>query len=174
MRPSSIVPTNFPLTTQFFFMFLFIILLPRCYPYTSQYITLNGVSHHVRVSSPSPTTSPPTSPTKCVVFMHGFSGSTAAFEDAVPILSSEDIMAVAIDRVGFGLTERPESPALPSLPPLPGRDQVSEEDRNDDSGALPVPCPSFLIPHPSPLNPHPSPLTPHLLPLALIARRFNR
>jgi hypothetical protein len=84
--------------------------------FPSQRIKLNGVEHHVRdTGDPSPSA-------PIALLMHGFAGSTDSWEDVAPLLYEGGVRAVAVDRVGFGRTERPMPPTLPPPPPLPGRE----------------------------------------------------
>ena len=83
--------------------------------FTSQFVSLEGVNHHIRDTGSCDDSSAP-----LVVFFHGFTGSTAAFVDSAPILFANGIRACAIDRVGFGRTARPQpSPLLAPPPSLP-------------------------------------------------------
>ena len=60
------------------------------------------------------------------MLLHGFAGNTDSWEDVAPLLHAGGVRAIAIDRVGFGRTERPTPPSLPPPPPLPGRELVAE------------------------------------------------
>ena len=42
-----------------------------------------------------------------------------------PLLFAGGVRAIAVDRVGFGRTERPDPPTLPPPPPLPGRELLA-------------------------------------------------
>ena len=48
------------------------------------------------------------------ILLHGFAGSAASWEEVAPLLADGGCRAIAVDRVGFGRTERPEAPTLPA------------------------------------------------------------
>jgi pimeloyl-ACP methyl ester carboxylesterase len=88
-------------------------------PFPSSRIRLNGVQHYVRdTGDPSPSA-------PIAILLHGFTGSTDSWEDIAPLLKEGGVRAVAIDRVGFGRTERPRPPTFPAPPPLPGRELLA-------------------------------------------------
>ena len=90
-------------------------------------IRLNGVDHYIRDTGDPPSipkeedhdSTDPTNNTNnqqqsrrprppVMLFLHGLAGSTDSWEDIAPILYEQGgIRAIAIDRVGFGRTERP-------------------------------------------------------------------
>ena len=82
-------------------------------PFPSSYITLSGVRHFVRDTGEVKSGGP------VVVLLHGFAGSTDAFDELAPRLAAGGCRAIAFDRVGFGRTERPVAPTLPTPPPIP-------------------------------------------------------
>ena len=81
--------------------------------FKSSFISLGGVKHHVRdtgeVSADGPV----------AILLHGFAGSAASWEEVAPLLADGGCRAIAVDRVGFGRTERPEAPTLPAPAALP-------------------------------------------------------
>jgi len=97
--------------------------------FPSSRICLNGVEHYIRdtgdpillgaaaaASEAQPSLSVPLPPV--ALLLHGFTGSTDSWEDVAPLLYQKGVRAIAIDRVGFGRTERPTQTALvPSLLP---------------------------------------------------------
>ena len=52
------------------------------------------------------------------VLLHGFAGSSDAFDELAPRLAAGGCRAIAFDRVGFGRTERPFLPSLSFPEPL--------------------------------------------------------
>jgi len=77
-------------------------------------VSLNGISHYIR------DTGDPYPSAPIALLLHGLAGSTDSWEDTAPLLYAGGVRAIAIDRVGFGRTERPSSPlALPLLPRPP-------------------------------------------------------
>lgn len=67
----------------------------------SQFVELAGVRTHVQVWQPQGT------PTATVVGLHHFYGSSQTFHRLGPRLVAHGLRLVAMDRVGFGLTDRP-------------------------------------------------------------------
>ena len=80
--------------------------------FKSSFINLGGVRHHVRDSGESDG--------PLAIFFHGFAGSCASFEDVAPLLAAKNVRCIAVDRIAFGLTERPAPASLPAPPKLPG------------------------------------------------------
>ena len=89
--------------------------------FESKFVSLLGVRHHVRDTGDvrgdggGP----------IAVLLHGFTGSAASWEDVAPRLAAGGVRTIAIDRVGFGRTERPVAPKLPAPPALPGREALA-------------------------------------------------
>ena len=110
--------------------------------FASKFVATSGIKTHIRdtgdVHDPTVT---PSSDAPVLIAMHGFAGSTESWVDIAPTLANEGIRVIAIDRVGFGRTERPLPPALPPPPPLPFRetlatflsDAASDEDDSEES-----------------------------------------
>ena len=69
---------------------------------TSRFVSLRGVRTHVQVWEPDG------APTATVVALHHFYGSAQTFHRLAPLLTAAGIRVAAFDRVGFGLTERPD------------------------------------------------------------------
>ena len=88
--------------------------------FRSQFVSLSGVKHHIRdtgeVSSDGPV----------ALLFHGFAGSAASWEEVAPLLAAGGVRAIAIDRVGFGRTERPKSPTMPAPASVPGGGLLAE------------------------------------------------
>ena len=83
-------------------------------PFPATRLPLNGVNHYLRdTRGPHPAA-------PVVVLMHGFTGSSEAWDQVAPVLFAKGVRAIALDRVGFGRTERPQQPTLPHLPAQPG------------------------------------------------------
>ena len=80
--------------------------------FKSSFINLGGVRHHVRDTGESDG--------PLALFFHGFAGSAASFEDVAPLLAAQQCRCIAVDRVAFGLTDRPSPASLPAPPKLPG------------------------------------------------------
>jgi len=81
--------------------------------FPSSRIRLNGVEHYIR------DTGDPSDGSPIAVLLHGLAGSTDSWEDVAPLLFDGGVRAIAIDRVGFGRSERPKAPPfLPLEPPL--------------------------------------------------------
>ena len=81
--------------------------------FKSSFINLGGVRHHVRDSGESDG--------PLAIFFHGFAGSCCSFEDVAPLLAAQKLQrCIAVDRIAFGLTERPAPASLPAPPKLPG------------------------------------------------------
>jgi len=111
--------------------------------FPSSRIKLNGVEHYVRdTGDPAPSA-------PIAVLLHGFAGNTDSWEDVAPLLYAGGVRAVAVDRVGFGRTERPTPPTLPPPPPLPGREILASSlESLVDSSASPASGLQALIPDP--------------------------
>jgi len=106
-------------------------------PFLPSRIPLNGVQHYIRDTGDPSSSS--TSPPPIAILLHGLAGSTDSWEDIAPLLHKSGIRAIAIDRVGFGRTERPQPPQLPLppfLPPSSLRDSVAKAIES-----LPAPSP---------------------------------
>lgn len=88
-------------------------------PFPARRISLNGVQHYIR------DTGDPSSSAPIAVLLHGFAGNTDSWEDVAPLLHAGGVRAIAIDRVGFGRTERPTPPTLPPPPLLPNRELLA-------------------------------------------------
>ncbi len=80
--------------------------------FKSSFINLGGVKHHYRDTGESDG--------PLAVFFHGFAGSAASFEDVAPLLAAKNVRCIAVDRVAFGLSDRPSPASLPAPPKLPG------------------------------------------------------
>lgn len=89
--------------------------------FSSSFVELSGVRHHVRDTGDVGANG--NGP--IAVLLHGFAGSTEAWDEVAPKLAAGGCRAIAIDRVGFGRTERPAPPTLPAPPPLPGREALA-------------------------------------------------
>lgn len=92
------------------------------FAFKSSYINLSGVKHHIRDTGEvvtSDSSSSDATPGPIAILLHGFTGSTDAWDQVAPLLAAGGCRAIAYDRVGFGRTERPTVPTLPSPPPLP-------------------------------------------------------
>ncbi|GMH88627.1 hypothetical protein TrVE_jg3263 [Triparma verrucosa] len=87
--------------------------------FRSSRLTINKVRHHIR-STPEPPSDNENNLAPVVILLHGFTGSTESFTSIAPLLQKAGVRCVAIDRVGFGRTERPKPLTLP-LPEIPGR-----------------------------------------------------
>ena len=87
--------------------------------FASQYANLGGVRHHIRDTGDITPDGP------VAVLLHGFAGSTEAWDQAGPLLAESGCRAIAFDRVGFGRTERPAPPVLPAPPALPFADALA-------------------------------------------------
>jgi len=116
--------------------------------FPSSFVKLVGVNHHIR------DTGDPTPDAPIALLLHGLAGSTESWEDTAPLLYEQGIRAVAIDRVGFGKTERPkQADVLP--PPLRLSDDSNpilslvQNPLADfvESSSLPPP-PDALVPEP--------------------------
>lgn len=88
--------------------------------FKSSFIELSGLRHHIRDTGEIDTNGP------VAVFMHGFAGSTESWDEVFPLLATGGCRAIAIDRVGFGLTERPVVPTFPPPPKLPFAEEVAQ------------------------------------------------
>jgi len=86
-------------------------------------LVLNGVEHHIRDTGDPAGDDSGSAPV--AVLLHGFAGNTDSWEDVAPLLRQGGVRAIAVDRVGFGRTERPPAPTLPPPPPLPGRELLA-------------------------------------------------
>jgi len=80
--------------------------------FKSSFINLGGVKHHYRDTGESDG--------PLALFFHGFAGSAASFEDVAPLLAAKNVRCIAVDRVAFGLSDRPSPASLPAPPKLPG------------------------------------------------------
>ena len=80
--------------------------------FKSSFINLGGVKHHVRDTGESEG--------PLCLFFHGFAGLASSFEDVAPLLAAKNVRCIGVDRVAFGLTERPSPASLPAPPKLPG------------------------------------------------------
>ena len=80
--------------------------------FKSSFINLGGVRHHVRDTGESEG--------PLCLFFHGFAGSAASFEDVAPLLAAKNVRCIAVDRIAFGLTDRPSPASLPAPPKFPG------------------------------------------------------
>ena len=80
--------------------------------FKSSFINLGGVRHHVRDTGESDG--------PLCLFFHGFAGSAASFEDVAPLLAAKNVRCIAVDRIAFGLSDRPAPASLPAPPKLPG------------------------------------------------------
>lgn len=69
---------------------------------TSRFLPLRGVRTHVQVWGPD------TRPVATVVALHHFYGSAQTYDPLGRRLAAAGVRTVAFDRVGFGLTERPD------------------------------------------------------------------
>lgn len=111
--------------------------------FDSHFIKLSGVRHHIRDTGEVDATGP------IVVLMHGFAGSTDSWEQVAPLLAAGGCRAIAIDRVGFGRTERPLAPTLPAPPPLPFGAELAKvvESLGDKTqeGSWPLPDPRLAL-----------------------------
>ena len=87
--------------------------------FASQYTNLCGVRHHIRDTGDITPDGP------VAVLLHGFAGSTEAWDQVGPLLAESGCRAIAFDRVGFGRTERPVPPVLPAPPALPFADALA-------------------------------------------------
>ena len=94
---------------------LLLSLCTRGLSFESSFVHLSGVRHHIRDTGnvPGGDDSSPVA-----VLFHGFAGSCASWEEVAPMLAESGVRAIAIDRVGFGRSERPPVPTLP-VPPTP-------------------------------------------------------
>ena len=86
--------------------------------FRSQLVRVCGVKHHVRDTGEVDPEGP------IAVLLHGFAGSTESWDLVAARLAGSGCRAIAIDRVGFGRTERPVVPTLP-LPALPFGDKLA-------------------------------------------------
>lgn len=97
--------------------------------FSSRCVVLNGVEHRIRDTGVHPDVADDRNERSVVAVMaHGLGGSADSWEDVAPILYEKGrIRCVAVDRVGFGLTERPKRPSpFPIAPPvLPGAEAVA-------------------------------------------------
>ena len=80
--------------------------------FKSSFINLGGVKHHVRDSGESD------GPLACS--STGSPAPAASFEDVAPLLAAINVRCIGVDRVAFGLTERPAPASLPAPPKFPG------------------------------------------------------
>ena len=97
-----------------------VVLAPTALPrFASQYANLCGVRHHIRDTGEITPDGP------VAVLLHGFAGSTEAWDRVGPLLAESGCRAIAFDRVGFGRTERPAPPVLPAPPALPFADALA-------------------------------------------------
>lgn len=91
-------------------------------------------------------------PPPIALLLHGLAGSTDSWEDVAPLLFEQGIRAVAIDRVGFGRTERPQQanllPQLLQPPVLPSLVKAPLADFIESSLLAPLPVPPPLVPQP--------------------------
>ena len=118
--------------------------------FPSSFVKLMGVDHHIR------DTGDPFPDAPVAILLHGLAGSTESWEDVAPLLYEQGIRAVAIDRVGFGRTERPKQvDALPSplRPPDDKNPWVSLvknplADFIESSSLMPPHPPNGLVPEP--------------------------
>ena len=85
-----------------------------CFKFSSAYVRLGGVKHHIRDTGDVEPDGP------VAILLHGFAGSTEAWDLVGPRLAAGGYRAIAFDRVGFGRTERPPVPTLPVPPVLFG------------------------------------------------------
>ena len=90
------------------------------FPFSPSQVSLNGIEHYTR------DTGDPFPDAPIAVLLHGLAGNTDSWEDVAPVLFEGGVRAIAIDRVGFGRTERPQRanflpqpPQQLSLPPVP-------------------------------------------------------
>eukprot|EP00746_Dinoflagellata_sp_MGD_P137469 gnl/MRDRNA2_/MRDRNA2_71257_c0_seq2.p1 gnl/MRDRNA2_/MRDRNA2_71257_c0~~gnl/MRDRNA2_/MRDRNA2_71257_c0_seq2.p1 ORF type:complete len:553 (+),score=78.49 gnl/MRDRNA2_/MRDRNA2_71257_c0_seq2:55-1713(+) len=115
--------------------------------FESLFVNLAGVRHHIRDTGEVDPAGP------IVVLMHGFAGSTESWEQVAPLLAARGCRAIAIDRVGFGRTERPEVPTLPAPPALPFGEElgqaiesfVKDSDRREGAFGNPLPDPRLAL-----------------------------
>lgn len=94
--------------------------------FSSTFVSLSGLAHHIRDTGDvhdSVVTQLADAPV--AVLMHGFAGSTESFVDVAPELVAAGIRCIALDRVGFGRTDRPFPLTLPTLPLLPFRENLA-------------------------------------------------
>ena len=91
---------------------LIILVAATTQAFKSSFINLGGVKHHYRDTGESDG--------PLALFFHGFAGSAASFEDVAPLLAAKNVRCIAVDRVAFGLTDRPAPASLPAPPKLPG------------------------------------------------------
>ena len=80
--------------------------------FKSSFINLGGVKHHYRDTGESDG--------PLALFFHGFAGSAASFEDVAPLLAAKNVRCIAVDRIAFGLSDRPAPASLPAPPKFPG------------------------------------------------------
>jgi pimeloyl-ACP methyl ester carboxylesterase len=69
----------------------------------SRFVDLVGVRTHVQAWEPADA-----APTATVVALHHFYGSAQTFHRLGPLVAQRGLRLVAFDRVGFGLTDRPD------------------------------------------------------------------
>ena len=117
------------------------------FSFTSSFVKLAGVNHHIRDTGDC---DDPCGP--IAILLHGFAGSTESWEDVAPLLARGGCRAIAIDRVGFGRTERPKTPTLPAPPPLPFGESLAEAiesavsgESKQQSGGLSLPDPRVAL-----------------------------
>lgn len=88
--------------------------------FESSYVRLCGIKHHIRDTGDVEPNGP------VAILLHGFAGSTESWDLVGSRLAAGGYRAIAIDRVGFGKTERPPVPTLPVPPPLPFGEQLAD------------------------------------------------
>ena len=128
-------------------LFAVLVLAPTVQSsFTSQYVQLCGVRHHIRDTGEVDPDGP------VAILLHGFAGSTEAWDQVAPQLAAGGCRAIAFDRVGFGLTERPAVSTLPAPPQLPFADALAdslvslvESDEQQPSGGISLPDPRLAL-----------------------------
>ena len=90
-----------------------IFIVATAQAFKSSFINLGGVKHHVRDTGDC-------GDGPLALFFHGFASCASSFEDVAPLLAAQNCRCIAVDRVAFGLTERPAPASLPAPPRFPG------------------------------------------------------